>query len=798
MGKASIGLFAATPYALPASGGKVRLLAVVQSATTCRFFSPGRLKGLPAAKSCSSGQVSVTVRLSRNTTSSKRVFRFQLTASGTAGTTTAAPVTVTQDAAPKHRSAPSNAPPLITTQPSSESVVSGTGATFTAAASGTPAPTVQWQLSTDGGGSWADVSGATSATYALSAGTGQSGYEYRAVFTNAAGVATTNPATLTVAAATVAAANAAAATAGPAVTLQPSSHTVISGAVATFTSAASGAPAPGVQWQVSTDGGTSWANLAGANSMSYSFTASLGQSGYKYRAVFTNVAGSATSDPAALTVPTSNSAPAITIQPASQSVFSGSGVTFTAAASGNPTPTVQWQRSTDGGGSWAPITGETATSYSFTAGLAQNGYEYRAVFTNVAGSATTTPATLTVSAIGPGVTLQPASQAVLSGTFVTFTAAASGTPAPTVQWWQSSNGGLTWVAIGGATATSYSFTAAAGQNGYEYRALFSNIAGSVTTSAARLSVSVPNSAPTITIQPFSQTVAAGGSVAFNAAASGTPAPSVQWQLSTDGGANWGNVSGGSSPSYSFAAVSSENGYKYRAVFTNVLGNATTNPATLTVTLTTPTSSNWSGYSATGETFTAVTGTWTVPTVSCSSSSTYSSQWVGIDGDGSGTVEQDGTETDCVGGVATYNAWYEMYGDRSVSGGNEVPLSSVTYPVLPGDVMTASVTVSGSSWTLGLHDASQGWTSSTNIVWSGPAKASAEWIVERPTVNGSISSLANFGSVTFTGSTADGNGQTGGISTFSTSAYDMVSGSTVLAHPGPLNSSGDGFTDNWVS
>src|SRR5437899_12002115 len=73
-----------------------------------------------------------------------------------------------------------------------------------------------------------------------------------------------------------------------------------------------------------------------------------------------------------------------------------------------------------------------------------------------------------------------------------------------------------------------------------------------------------------------------------------------------------------------------------------------------------TSSNWSGYAATGGGFQTVSANWTQPTATCGATATYSSFWVGIDGDGSGTVEQTGTSADCSGGGAKYYAREEMY------------------------------------------------------------------------------------------------------------------------------------------
>jgi hypothetical protein len=94
--------------------------------------------------------------------------------------------------------------------------------------------------------------------------------------------------------------------------------------------------------------------------------------------------------------------PVITTNPTSQSADAGNTVTFTAAASGNPTPTVQWQVSSDHGRKFTNIAGATSATYNFTAAADQNGDDYRAAFTNSQGSATSNAAPLTVisSSIG--------------------------------------------------------------------------------------------------------------------------------------------------------------------------------------------------------------------------------------------------------------------------------------------------------------------------------------------------------------------------------------------------------------
>ncbi len=180
----------------------------------------------------------------------------------------------------------------------------------------------------------------------------------------------------------------------PVVTTHPSSQTVNAGQTASFTSIASGFPAPSVQWQVSTDNGGTWGNIPGATANTYSFTALAADNGKQFHAVFTNIAGSATSNPATLTV---YSAPVVTTHPANLAVLPGQTASFISNASGFPTPSVQWQVSSDGGNTWGNISGATSTTYSFTAQAADSGKQFHAVFTNPAGTATSAAATLTVN-----------------------------------------------------------------------------------------------------------------------------------------------------------------------------------------------------------------------------------------------------------------------------------------------------------------------------------------------------------------------------------------------------------------
>ncbi|MBY8880064.1 G1 family glutamic endopeptidase [Actinacidiphila acidipaludis] len=195
-----------------------------------------------------------------------------------------------------------------------------------------------------------------------------------------------------------------------------------------------------------------------------------------------------------------------------------------------------------------------------------------------------------------------------------------------------------------------------------------------------------------------------------------------------------------------------------------------------------TSGNWAGYAATGGPFTSVSASWVQPAVSCGSATTYSSFWVGIDGDGSNSVEQTGTEADCSGGRAYYSSWYEMYPAYPVNYSNTVS---------PGDHFTATVSVSGTSFTMTLSDTTKGWTKTTKKSSSSAQKYSAEIIAEAPSSSSGVLPLSNFGTASFTGSTA--NGQP--IGNFSPDKINMASGSTTKATTSSL-SGGTNFSVAW--
>ena len=166
--------------------------------------------------------------------------------------------------------------------------------------------------------------------------------------------------------------------------------------------------------------------------------------------------------------------------------------------------------------------------------------------------------------------------------------------------------------------------------------------------------------------------------------------------------------------------------------------------------------NWSGYadtSATNQTFTKVSGAWTTPSVTCSPEDQITSDWVGLDGFSSGTVEQLGTISWCFQKTPTYFTWYEMFPAGTVEVGTALK---------PGDKIAASVTRTGTSYALKLTDST---TAGNNIsVTKTCALAtcldtSAEWISERPSFSIGIVPQAHYNAFKLTSGSVTASGKT---------------------------------------
>jgi hypothetical protein len=204
-----------------------------------------------------------------------------------------------------------------------------------------------------------------------------------------------------------------------------------------------------------------------------------------------------------------------------------------------------------------------------------------------------------------------------------------------------------------------------------------------------------------------------------------------------------------------------------------------------------TSTNWSGYAVPGTNATHVIGSWIQPGATCGvKESSWSSPWVGIDGDNSNTVEQIGTDTDCSRGKPFYYAWYEMYPKSLVK--------ITTVGVQAGQSFTAEVSGNAAgSFVLTLTNTTTGQSFTTTQSASGVQRSSVEWVMEGPSNKG----LTNFGSVGFTGASATISGQTGSLGSFtSADPITMVNngGTITRARPGSIGGAlSDSFGVTWL-
>jgi hypothetical protein len=200
-----------------------------------------------------------------------------------------------------------------------------------------------------------------------------------------------------------------------------------------------------------------------------------------------------------------------------------------------------------------------------------------------------------------------------------------------------------------------------------------------------------------------------------------------------------------------------------------------------------TSHNWSGYAATGGTYTAVTGTWTIPDFSADGPPGVDAAWVGIGGVRSRDLIQAGTQQTVSGtGQTRYEAWIEMLPRAS----RPVPLQ-----VHAGDSITVNIAEQATDeWLIQFTDNTTGQTYQTTQQYAS-SHSSAEWVEEAPSGGrGGILPLDNFGTIQFSGGSAVKNGQTVSIAGAGARAITMVGANDQpLAVPSDLGPDGSSFS-----
>ncbi len=355
--------------------------------------------------------------------------------------------------------------PYITVQPLGRTATANASVSLSVKAAGVQPLSYQWRRN------GANVDGATGASLDLAGVQSPDSGSYSVVVTNALGGVTSATVLLTV-------------IAPPAITEHPQSLAVNEGSNATFTVTAAGAPPLSYQWVF--DG----ANIAGATDSSYTRYNVQAQHAGTYAVVVTNTMGSVTSSNAVLAI---NVPPTITAQPQNATATAGSDVTFTVIATGTAPLSYQWVFA------GINIPGATGSSYTRASVQPADAGTYAVIVSNVAGSVTSSNATLAVN-VPPAITGQPQSVTAAAGSNVTFTVVATGTAPLDYQWrFNGTN-------LAAATASAYTCWNAQAENAGSYSVVVSNIAGTVDSADAVLTVTqaVPLQIDAITLVPGGQ------------------------------------------------------------------------------------------------------------------------------------------------------------------------------------------------------------------------------------------------------------------------------------------------------
>ena len=423
-------------------------------------------------------------------------------------------------------------PPSLTSQPQSKTVVAGTNVNFTVGSTGTAPLFYQWWKN------GSPILSATNSNHSISNVQTNDAGAYSVTVSNAVKVVSSTNAILVV-------------NVPPFITVQPTNQTVIVGSNTSFFVSVAGTLPLKYQWR------TNGVNLPGATNSVCTIINTTTNAARSYTVVVTNAAGSVTSSGAVLTVLVP---PAFTSQPTNRTVKVGSNAVFNATATGTGPLFYQWRK--DGG----DIANATNNVYSLVGVQTNDTGVYSLLVSNMAGVKTSSNATLTVT-VPPGIIQQPQNLTVIRGSNALFSVTATGTLPLRYQWRSNA------VNVLRATNVTYSIANAQTNAAANYSVVITNVAGSITSAVASLTVLMP---PALTLQPFSKTVLVGSNVTFTVTAFGTAPLTYQWRK---GGVN---LSGGTNGSYSIPNVQTNDAGSYSVMVTNVAGSVTSTNATLIV------------------------------------------------------------------------------------------------------------------------------------------------------------------------------------------------------------------------
>jgi len=199
-----------------------------------------------------------------------------------------------------------------------------------------------------------------------------------------------------------------------------------------------------------------------------------------------------------------------------------------------------------------------------------------------------------------------------------------------------------------------------------------------------------------------------------------------------------------------------------------------------------TSSNWAGYIANNGVYTGVSGTWTIPVITPSTTLTSNATWVGIGGRTTSDLIQAGVYEIANSDGVSYQAWYELLPDDS---------TPITLTVSPGDSLSVAILeTSQNIWNIVITNNTTNQQFEKTVSYDS-SLSTAEWIQERPLVNGTFSTLSGFAPVVFSGATAVQNGQRLTLAQTDPTIINLMNSptDTALAVPAPVGADGMSFS-----
>lgn len=287
-----------------------------------------------------------------------------------------------------------------------------------------------------------------------------------------------------------------------------------------------------------------------------------------YSVVVMNPYGTNTSASATLTV---IDPPVITNEPASITNNAGTTATFTVGMSGTEPLSYQWYKNgtnqlADGG----KVFGATSNILTLSNVFGIDRGDYSVIVTNLAGTATSSNATLSV--IDPVITLQPTNIIAIDGSTISFSVTAVGTQALNYQWREGDVDLVDGFGISGSGTATLTITDVADSDEGSYSVVITNSEGVATSVEAVLST-VP---PLIVFQPTNAYVLVGQPFSFSVSVNGVQPFSYQWVLNNT------NINGATNRIYSSPAASLSDAGTYYVVVTNPDGSETSANAVLQV------------------------------------------------------------------------------------------------------------------------------------------------------------------------------------------------------------------------